>query len=171
MTLHEDGEESPEQRAARFRGLLKELGLQPAELTRRLQGLGDFRTSGAIARSFQRMSAGDTAVSSEALMLVRLLVNQQRLWTRVFKQGPWIQQPHGIWTSVIHDFWVTLHPKTRDRWLINLRYHDPLSAHNGYSPPWQPLVEGLEAAQRNALACVADGWVDLCELERDAQAK
>lgn len=157
---------TPEQRTERFRELLEELDLRPTELAKRLRALGDYRASAAIMRSFQRMSAGDTAVSAEALVLVRVLVNQQRLRVRAHEQVKWNCQPNGIWNATIECFRVALHPQTKGRWLISLT-----DEKTGYSPAWQPWVTGLEAAKRKSLTCVADGLLDLCELEAARAAR
>lgn len=151
---------TPKERTEQFRALLAELDEKPTELPRRLRGLGDFRAHAAIMRSFQRMAAGDTAVSAEALVIVRMLVNQQRLRDRQQAHVDWNQQSNGVWTANVSGFMVSLHPQTKNRYHINLTFIE-----TGYSPAWQPWPTGIEAAKRKALACVADGLLEVCELE------
>lgn len=106
------------------------------------------------------MAAGDVAVSAEALVIVRMLVNQQRLRDREQSNVEWKQQPNNVWAATISGFRVNLHPQTKQRWLISLTFIE-----NGYSPCWQPWPTGLDAAKRKALACVADGLLEVCEVE------
>lgn len=151
---------TPEDRTKQFKALLAELDEKPTELAKRLRGLGDFRAHTAIMRSFQRMAAGDTAVSAETLVIIRMLVNQQRLRDRQQQHVDWKQQPNGVWTATIDGFRVSLHPQMKNRYHINLTFIE-----TGYSPAWQPWPTGIEAAKRKALACVADGLLEVCELE------
>lgn len=167
MTEEQDGNEdglafitTPAERTKQFRELLAELDEKPTELARRLRGLGDHRAPAAIMRSIQRMAAGDTAASAEALVIVRMLVNQQRLRDREQAQVEWKRQPNGTWSATVAGFMVTLHPQSKQRWSIYLTFIE-----TGYSPAWQPWPTGLEAAKRKALACVADGLLEVCDLE------
>ena len=163
LALEEDGLEfvtTPAERTELFRELLAELDEKPTELARRLRGLGDYRAPAAIMRSIQRMAAGDTAVSAESLVIVRMLVNQQRLRDRAQVQIQWKRQPNGTWSATVDGFLISLHPQSKQRWSINLTFIE-----TGYSPAWQPWPTGLDVAKRKALTCVADGLLDVCELE------
>ena len=151
---------TPEERTEQFKKLLEELDEKPTELARRLRGLGDYRAFPAIMRSIQRMAAGDTAVSAESMVIIRMLVNQQRLRDREHSHVEWKQQPNGVWTATVSGFAVSLHPKTKQRWHIALTFIE-----NGYSPAWQPWPTGVDAAKRKAMACVADGLLEVCDLE------
>ncbi|WP_426174899.1 hypothetical protein [Massilia sp. TWR1-2-2] len=73
-------------------------------------------------RSIQPMAAGDTWVSAEALVIVRMLVNQQRLRDREQAQIEWKRQPNGTWPAMVAGFMVTLHPQSKQRWSINLTF-------------------------------------------------
>lgn len=151
---------TPEERTEQFKALLGELDETPLKLALRLNGLGDFRSPATITRSIQRMAAGDTIVSGEMLVILKLLVHQQRLRDEKESEVPWKQQPNKVWSANIDGFQVTLHPKTKDRWHIHLVYME-----TGYSPAWQPWPTGIEAAKKKAVLCAADGLLEVLDLK------
>ena len=151
---------TPEERTEHFKKLLAELDETPMKLAQRLNGLGDFRSPVAITRCIQRMAAGDTAVAGEMLVILKLLVHQQRLRDRQQSNVEWKKQSNKLWSATIDGFQVTLHLKTKDRWHIHLVFIE-----TGYSPAWQPWPTGIEAAKRKALLCVADGLLEVLDLE------
>lgn len=151
---------TPEERTEQFKRLLEELDEKPTELARRLRGLGDYRSPAAIMRSIQRMSAGDTAVSGEMLVIAKMLVNQQRLRIRKQAEVDWKQQLNGVWAATIEGFKVRLYPQPNGKWKVDLVFIE-----TDYSPPWQMFPTSLEAAKRKALTCVADGLLEVCDLE------
>lgn len=151
---------TPEERTEQFKGLLEELDEKPTELARRMHLLGDYRSAATIMRGIQRMAAGDTKVSGEMLVIIRMLVNQQRLQYHKYRQVEWKQQPNGAWLATVDGFSVTLHPQSKQRWSIYLSFIE-----TGYSPAcgtWQP---SLDAAKRKALTRLADGQLEVAELQ------
>jgi hypothetical protein len=152
---------TPAERTEVFKALLDELDEKTTELAKRLRGLGDYRSVPTILRGIQRMSAGDTAVSGEMLAIVRMLVNQQRLRYHRHRDVDWKPQlKGGGWFATIEGFKVILSPQTKHRWKIHLSYGE-----TGYSPEWQAWQQSLEAAKRKALTCVADGLLEVCDLD------
>ncbi|MCX7292751.1 hypothetical protein [Janthinobacterium sp.] len=148
-----------EERTEHFKKLLEELDEKPTELASRLIRLGDYRNAAAIMRGIQRMAAGDTKVSGEMLVIVRMLVNQQRLQYSKLSQVEWAQQAKGAWVAKFEGFKITLHPQTKDRWSIYLRVIE-----TDYSPACGSWQVGLEAAKRKALVRLADGQMEAADL-------
>ncbi|MGK5032886.1 hypothetical protein [Janthinobacterium sp. MDT1-19] len=148
-----------EERTEHFKKLLEELDEKPTELASRLIRLGDYRNAAAIMRGIQRMAAGDTKVSGEMLVIVRMLVNQQRLQYSKLSQVEWAQQANGAWVAKFEGFKITLHPQTKDRWSIYLRVIE-----TDYSPACGSWQVGLEAAKRKALVRLADGQMEAADL-------
>lgn len=158
MSDIDDEEDGPEQRTEKYRDLVSKLEMKPTELAKRLHALGDFRSSATIMRSIQRMSSGETAVSADSLVLMRVLVLQQQMRERAHAEVQWKSHPNRVWKTTLDGFRVTLLPQSNDRWLINLE-----DEKTGFSPQWQPWVTGLDAAKRKVLVCVADGLLDMFE--------
>jgi hypothetical protein len=150
---------APEERTGQFKVLLAELDEKPTELASRLIRLGDYRSAAAIMRGIQRMSAGDTQVSGEMLVIARMLVNQQRLQYSKLSQVEWAQQANGAWVAKFEGFKITLHPETKQRWSIYLRVIE-----TDYSPASGSWQVGLDAAKRKALVRLADGQLEAAEL-------
>lgn len=150
---------TPEERTEQFRQLLEELDEKPTELAVRLIRLGDYRSAAAIMRGIQRMEAGDTKVSGEMLVIIRMLVNQQRRQYSKLNQVEWAQQANGAWVAKFEGFKITLHPQTKDRYSIFLRVIE-----TDYSPACGSWVVGLEAAKRKALVRLADGQMEAADL-------
>ena len=148
-----------EERTEHFKKLLEELDEKPTELASRLIRLGDYRNAAAIMRGIQRMAAGDTKVSGEMLVIVRMLVNQQRLQYSKLSQVEWAQQANGAWVAKFEGFKITLHPQTKERWSIYLRVIE-----TDYSPACGSWQVGLEAAKRKALVRLADGQMEAADL-------
>jgi hypothetical protein len=150
---------TPEERTEQFKKLLEELDEKPTELAVRLIRLGDYRGAAAVMRSVQRMAAGDTKVSGEMLVIIRMLVNQQRLQYSKLSQVAWAQQANGAWVAKFEGFKITLHPETKQRYSIFLRVIE-----TDYSPACGSWVVGLEAAKRKALVRLADGQMEAADL-------
>ena len=150
---------TPEERTAHFKKLLEELDEKPTELASRLMRLGDYRSAAAIMRGIQRMAAGDTKVSGEMLVIVRMLVNQQRLQYRKLSLVEWTQQANGAWVAKFEGFKITLHPESKQRWSICLRVIE-----TDYSPACGSWQVGLDAAKRKALVRLADGQMEAADL-------
>ena len=150
---------TPEERTDQFKKLLEELDEKPTELAVRLNRLGDYRGAAAIMRSVQRMAAGDTKVSGEMLVIIRMLVNHQRLQYSKLSQVAWAQQANGAWVAKFEGFKITLHPENKQRYSIFLRVIE-----TDYSPACGSWVVGLEAAKRKALVRLADGQMEAADL-------
>lgn len=150
---------TPEERTEQFKVLLAELDEKPTELASRLIRLGDYRSAATIMRGIQRMSAGDTQVSGEMLVIARILVNQQRLQYSKLSQVEWAQQANGAWVAKFEGFKITLHPETKQRWSIYLRVIE-----TDYSPACGSWQVGLDAAKQKALVRLADGQLEAAEL-------
>ena len=148
-----------EERTEHFKKLLEELDEKPTELASRLIRLGDYRNAAAIMRGIQRMAAGDTKVSGEMLVIVRMLVNQQRLQYSKLSQVEWAQQANGAWVAKFEGFKITLHPESKQRWSIYLRV-----IATDYSPACGSWQVGLDAAKRKALVRLADGQMEAADL-------
>lgn len=147
------------ERTVQFNKLLEELDEKPTELASRLIRLGDYRSAAAIMRGVQRMAAGDTKVSGEMLVIVRMLVNQQRLQHSKLSQVEWTQQANRAWVAKFEGFKITLHPESKQRWSIYLRV-----IKTDYSPACGTWQVGLEAAKRKALVRLADGQMEAADL-------
>jgi len=150
---------TPEERTEQFTKLLEELDEKPTELASRLIRLGDYRSAAAIMRGIQRMAAGNTKVSGEMLVIVRMLVNQQRLQYSKLSQVEWAQQANGAWVAKFEGFKITLHPESKQRWSIYLRVIE-----TDYSPACGSWQVGLDAAKRKALVRLADGQMEAADL-------
>jgi hypothetical protein len=150
---------TPEERMVLFKALLDELDERPTELAKRLIDFGDYRSGPTILRSIQRMASGDTAVSGEMLVIVKMLVNQQRQRNQREIALDWQRQPNGGWSVTVDGFIITLRPESKARWSINLVY-----IKTGYSPSWPAWQPSLEAAKRKAMTCLADGLLEVSEL-------
>lgn len=150
---------TPEERTEQFKRLLEELDEKPTELASRLIRLGDYRSAAAIMRGIQRMAAGDSKVSGEMLVIVRMLVNQQRLQYSKLSQVEWTQQANGAWVAKFEGFKITLHPESKQRWSIYLRVIE-----TDYSPACGSWQVGLDAAKRKALVRLADGQMEVADL-------
>lgn len=150
---------TPEERTEQFKKLLEELDEKPTELASRLIRLGDYRSATAIMRGIQRMEAGDTKVSGEMLVIIRMLVNQQRLQYSKLNQVEWTQQANGAWVAKFEGFKITLHPESKQRWSIYLRVIE-----TDYSPACGSWQVGLDAAKRKALVRLADGQMEAADL-------
>lgn len=148
-----------EERTEQFKKLLEELDEKPTELASRLIRLGDYRSAAAIMRGIQRMAAGDSKVSGEMLVIVRMLVNQQRLQYSKLSQVEWTQQANGAWVAKFEGFKITLHPESKQRWSIYLRVIE-----TDYSPACGSWQVGLDAAKRKALVRLADGHMEAADL-------
>ncbi len=151
---------TPEEITAEFRALIAELDETPTELAARLKHLGDHRTVSAISRSIQRMASGDAGVSGEMLLIAKLLIRQQRVRDQRYSNLQWRRHPNNVHSATVDGFTITLSPKTKERWHVNL-VHDRTK----YSPPWPSWQPDLETAKKKALTCLFDAQNDLAEIE------
>lgn len=152
------------ERTAAFRTALAELKVKPAELAKRLQAMDDYRTVSAIVRSIQRMECGDTAVSGEILVILKLLVRQQRTWRTQEAKLQWREFPNGTVSAVCDDFTISLSPQSKGRWHVNLVHNK-----TGYSPTWPSWQKDLETAKMKAIACLEDARNDLFEMSESSK--
>jgi hypothetical protein len=152
-----DGKPDPEQIAAAFRSAFDELEETPTELAKRMRQLGDHRSFSTILRSLQRMLAGDIGVSGEMLVIIRLLIRQQRARDRRYADLKWQRFDNGTVSATVDDFTLSLQPQTKGRWHVHLLHR------SGYSPPWPTWQSNLDAAQKKALTCLMDAQDDLAE--------
>lgn len=158
---HEDNND----RQVVFKMALNELQDTPAELAKRLYRLGDHRSPKVIVRGIQRMLVGDTGVSGEMLVIMKLLVRERRRLLNQYGNLKWETSGKQSLTAVAGDFRVNLHPETRGRWKI-----DVVHLKTGYSSPWQEWQDNLEAAKKKALVCVEDAYNEMHEIELERQA-
>lgn len=150
---------TPQEVTAEFQAQFRELWDSPVELAERMARLGDYRPYSTILRGIQRMLSGETRVSGEMKALVTMMLRQQRRLEQKYVNLSWKPLPGGSYSALVDDFRITLVPKTRGRWLVNLCYKD------GYSPPWPRWQDSFDAAKRRALVCVADAIDYLVEIE------
>jgi hypothetical protein len=147
--------------AGYFRYQIEELGLTPVELASRMRAWGDHRNNDAIIRSIQRMSAGDTAISGEMLIVVNVLNYLQHLEDEQNSTIDWINLSPGTYNAKAGDFTITLSAQTKGRWHISI-VHQP----TGYSHPWPSWQNDLEAAKRKAIFSLSDARRHIFEWQR-----
>lgn len=138
--------EMPEEELrARFTRLMTALGLTENGLSYQLQRLGDHRKPSSILKSIQRMSAGETGISGEIMVILRLLARHHEK-KKEFQPGfVWERLPDGSHQTHSHGFAITLVPKSRGRWLVNLCQQE-----TGYCPPWRCWQDSLDEAKQQA---------------------
>ena len=146
---------------------LDELGWTPAGLMDRLRSLGDYRTPATILRGINRALAGEIKPSGELMALVQQAVRFQRRLLRTYRDVVWTELGDGSHTTLIEDFRITLLPKTRGRWKINLTFRKDGHRQDGYSPSWPRWQDDLEAAKRMAFVTMDNGQNWLLEVEEE----
>ncbi|WP_295990462.1 hypothetical protein [Rugamonas sp.] len=157
---------TPEARTAEFKARLDELEEGAAELARRLRGLGDYRSVSTIQRSFQRMQSGEIAVSGEMMVIVKMLVNQQRIRNKRASVLEWNRKANGARSTTEDGFIINLNPETNSRWSVSLTHIE-----TEFRPTWPRWQPSLEAAKRKAMTCLADGILEVHELAAIAAAE
>ncbi|WP_395741814.1 hypothetical protein [Prosthecobacter sp.] len=141
---------------------MHELHASPLSLAKRMRELGDNRSLSVITRSLQRMLAGETRVSGEILVIANLMVRELRQLLKQYAHLEWKPLANGVITTITDDFRITLHPKSKDRWLVNLVY-----LKTGYSPSWQPWQNGLDAAKHMAISCLEPARKEVEQIEKE----
>ncbi len=159
-----DYKPSPEELTKDFQADMQELEETQRELAKRMIDLGDHRSFQAILRGLQRMVAGDTGVSGETRVIVKMLLRRQRRREKKYANLGWQRLPNGTVSTLADDFTVSLIPQTKGRWLVNLVHNK-----SGWSPSWPAWQDTLETAKRKALTCLDDAYDQLDELERQRE--
>jgi hypothetical protein len=148
-----------EEIAQEWRTALEELGLSPVELAdyMKKQG-GDYRPYSAILRGIQRMVAGETRVSGEMFVIVRMLLRQQRRLKQKHPNIHWDEHPSGALSAQVADYTAFLSKQSKGRWIVSCR------ADTGFSPEFGRWQDNIEQAKTKALTCVEEGMNDLAYL-------
>ena len=141
---------SPEEVTAEFRADVEALEESAVELADRMHKLGDPRPYSTILRGIQRMMSGETRVSGEMRVLVTMMLRQQRRLQQLYADVTWKRLANGAWSAKAGEFYVTLSPQTRGRWLVNVAHK------GGYSHPWPRWQDSLETAKRKAFVTIED---------------
>ncbi|MCW2285492.1 hypothetical protein M2323_003365 [Rhodoblastus acidophilus] len=154
-----------EEIAEEWRTALAELGLSPVELAdyMKKQG-GDYRPYQTILRGIQRMIAGETRVSGEMFVIVRMLLRQHRRLKARHPNVEWSRVPTGAVSAQVEGYTVFLSPQSKGRWIVSCRDEA------GFSPEFGRWQDSLQAAKNKALVCVEEGMSDIAYL-RAEQAK
>ncbi len=144
-----------EELATEFRNSLAELKWSAVELADRMSALGDYRPYKTILRGIHRVMGGQVKVSGEMMALVRHMVRFKRRLRRSYDFVTWTKLSDNSLTTNLEDFRITLVPKTRGRWLVNLVHS------SGYSPPWPRWQDNLETAKNMAFLTLdnAQNWL------------
>jgi hypothetical protein len=147
--------QTPEQARAAFRKALDDLGETQSGLALRMQRLGDRRPLDTILRGVQRMASGETRVSGEMQVLLKMMDRERQRAKYESSTIPWSLVANGCVTAKTRDFTISLAPESKGRWRVSVVHVD------GHSPPipaWQP---NLEEAKIKSLLCVDDALADL----------
>lgn len=157
MEDFEPSESKPDPTLLRRRMLkqLKLLGLNEKTFAYALSNLGDYRSIAAITRSIRRMLTGDTTVSGEIVVILKMLSREHIRRKRFAPSLEWKQGDSGSWTTNSHGYSLTLYPRSRGRWLVQL-----VNLESGYSPPWPQWQESLSDAKAQAVQSLFDALVD-----------
>jgi hypothetical protein len=150
-----------EELATEFGDSLNELDWTAVELADRMTALGDYRPYKTILRGIHRALDRQVKVSGEMMALVRHMVRFKRRLKRSYNSVSWTRLGDNSLTTNLDDFRITLVPKSRGRWLVNLVHS------SGYSPSWPRWQDSLEAAKNMAFLTLdnAQNWL----LEFDQQ--
>lgn len=132
----------------------------PTELAKEMKGWGDHRSLATILRSIQRMASGDTSFSGEMRVIISMMLYQQELNERKYKNLIWEEHKNGTLSTMVDEFTLSLYPQTRGRWLISVVYK------NGYSHPWPSWQTNINAAKRKGLMCLEDAKRQILESEQ-----
>ena len=157
---------SPEQLKEQFSFQLKMLEMSIDELATQLQRLGDYRKLATINRGLHRMATGETVVTGEILVILRLLGRQHQKKKDFKLQLDWKPFPDGSWSAMTEDFAIALQPKTRGRWLVNLTHRE-----SGYSPPWPCWQTNLDHAKQKAVERLYEARLELEDWAYDEKLK
>ncbi|RMP44295.1 hypothetical protein ALO95_200080 [Pseudomonas syringae pv. antirrhini] len=151
----EASDRTPEELAEDFKKALKELNWSAVALADRMVSLGDYRPYKTILRGINRALEGQIKVSGELLALTRQMVRFKRRLQRTYGQTVWTQLGDGSHTTKIEDFTITLVPKSKGRWLVNLVHE------TGYSPAWPRWQNSLDDAKNVAFVTLdnAQNWL------------
>ena len=147
-----------------FQADLLELEETTVELAKRMIDLGDHRSFEAIVRGIQRMASGDTGVSGEMRVIVKMLLRQQRRREKRHASIEWQQHKNGTVSAITDGFTIDLYPKSKGRWLVHLVHQK-----TKYSPAWPAWQDDLKSAKRKALTCLEDAYNQLYELEAEME--
>ena len=97
--------------------------------------------------------------ATELLALVHQMVRFKRRLLNNYGDVVWTELGDGSHTARIEDFIITLAPKSKGRWLVNLTHS------SGYSPEWPRWQESLVAAKNMAFVTLDNAQNWLLELE------
>lgn len=150
-------ERTTEELAEDLRRALDELEWTPAALMDRMRSLGDYRTPATILRGINRALEGEIKPSGELLALMQQSVRFQRRLLRTYQDVVWTELGDGSHTALIEDFMITLSPKARGRWRVNLVFRKTGHKQDGFSPSWPRFQESLDAAKRMAFMTLDNG--------------
>lgn len=159
-------ERTAEELSEDLRNALAVLEWTPVALMDRMISLGDYRSSKTILRGINRALEGEVKVSGELLALVRQTVRFKRRLLRTYGNSVWTELGDGSHTTRIEDFTITLVPKSKGRWLVNLVHS------SGYSPAWPRWQISLSAAKHMAFITLdnAQNWLLEYEEEQAREA-
>ena len=161
-----DAEPTAHELAAQLRNDLDNLGWTPTDLRDRMISLGDYRSSQTILRGINRALEGEVKPPGELVALVRQAVRFQRRLQRTYGDKEWKTLSDDSRTIQLEDFTITLSPKTRGRWRVNLMHRE------GYSPDYPPWQNSLESAKAVALFTLdnALNWMHEYDDEKKREA-
>ena len=155
-----------EELAAELMKELNELGWSPVELADRMTSLGDYRPYKTILRGIHRALANKVKVPGELLALVKLEGHYKRRLKRTYDGLEWTRLPDGSWTTKAEGFIITLLPKTKGRWKVQMTHVD-----SGYSPSFPRWQDSLDQAKEMAWMTLDNAINWLAEVERDRAAE
>lgn len=127
----------------------------------RMISLGDYRSPETILRGINRALEGQIKVSGELLALVHQIVRFKRRLNQAYGDAVWTQLGDGSHTTKIEDFTITLIPKSKGRWQVNLIHV------SGYSPPWPRWQNSVETAKNMAFIILDNAQNSLLEFEEE----
>ena len=150
---------TPEEITQEWLAALDELGLSAIDLADYMKkNGGDYRSYASVLRGIQRMISGESRVSGEMFVIVRML---HRQYLRLNERHPdirWESHPTGTLSAKVDDWTVHLSPQTKGRWIVSC------SDANGSSPPFGRWQQNLAAAKNKALVCVEEGMNEHAQL-------
>jgi hypothetical protein len=132
---------------ADLKAWLSELDLTASKLASRFQQLGDFRSHNTILRGLQRALSGETAVSAELSMIMKMLLYQRRRYQRASDRIEWTSERGGIHAEV-RNYRISLYENRNGNWQIHV-----VDKKSGYSQPFPSYPNNLESAKLLALEC------------------
>jgi hypothetical protein len=159
--LVQGNERTAEELADELRSALAALEWTPVSLMDRMISLGDYRSPKTILRGINRALDGEVKVSGELLALVRQMVRFKRRLRRTYGDTVWTELGDGSHTTRVEDFTITLVPKSKGRWLVNLVHS------SGYSPAWPRWQDSLNEAKHIAFLTLDNAQNWLLEYEEE----